>query len=473
VIRQVAEDGLLPHRRRAVHRAVAEALESLEPPPREQVAARLAHHYAVADVPDRAMACLGQVADRALRAYASGEAVRALEAALGEAERLPAASRERGVLETSLRLAFAQASARQYGAIRDRLVPLRPRFERLGDPVLLGLYHARLAVAHSVLWAHEEADHAARQALAAATRSGDANVLGLAHYVLAVEALRSGRPLDGTTEGRRAVAFLARADEDHMQGLAWWVLGLNHHVLGEFERALEAHAEARHLGERTHDHGLRAAAEVGAAWVHLTRGDLERAAEAARASLAHSPDGFHRASANGVLAAVALEGGAGAPALAALEQAVRQVSRLTMRELILMTLLAEGQLRLGRVAEARETGERLLRLAEETRLAWGTAGAWRVLGNVARATGDAAASAARLTRALELFEAVPAPFEVARTRLDLAALALAGGGDPRARDWLVEAERVFRAAGAPAHAARAARLQARGPTGAPPAPDAR
>ena len=104
--------------------------------------------------------------------------------------------------------------------------------------------------------------------------------------------------------------------------------------------------------------------------------------------------------------------------------------------------LAEARLLSGRPAEARELAREALAVTEEVRFRYGSGMAQRALGRIARAAGD------RRTRRRDGFArpwraSAPsqAPFEVARTRLDLALLA--GGGSEEAASQLGEARRLF------------------------------
>jgi hypothetical protein len=69
-----------------------------------------------------------------------------------------------------------------------------------------------------------------------------------------------------------------------------------------------------------------------------------------------------------------------------------------------------------------------------------------------RRSGKTATARAHLQEALVGFRAMPAPFEAATTRLDLATLA--GGGDPAAAAYLTEARLAFAALGLDAHVER-------------------
>ena len=105
--REVAYESLLPRRRRELHAAAGEALERLYAGRLEEIADRLAHHFARAERAPKAVAYLVRVAERAARTYAHVEAAAVLREALGQAERLPAEERESQLTALTLRLAHS------------------------------------------------------------------------------------------------------------------------------------------------------------------------------------------------------------------------------------------------------------------------------------------------------------------------------------------------------------------------------
>ena len=105
-----------------------------------------------------------------------------------------------------------------------------------------------LALTHSNVGAHEEARRSAHRAIDAAVRSGDDVTRGQAHYVLSIESFLGGRRRRGPrrrSPGGRGRARRASADGSVRR---YWIVGLNHILLGDFERALQAAGQAESLG---------------------------------------------------------------------------------------------------------------------------------------------------------------------------------------------------------------------------------
>jgi class 3 adenylate cyclase len=87
LVQEVAYGSLVEARRRELHRAVGEALESIHLDSPEEVWGLLAHHFAEADEPERAVAYLLKAGDAARAVYAQEEAIGLYRQALRFMER--------------------------------------------------------------------------------------------------------------------------------------------------------------------------------------------------------------------------------------------------------------------------------------------------------------------------------------------------------------------------------------------------
>ena len=112
-IRRVVYDAVLEPRRRTLHAAVGEALESLHADDLAQVHAdRLAHHYRQAGVADKAVTYLVLVGETARARYALDDALRAFDEALALVDRLSSSVRESQRFDVLLRKALDPLDAR-------------------------------------------------------------------------------------------------------------------------------------------------------------------------------------------------------------------------------------------------------------------------------------------------------------------------------------------------------------------------
>ena len=458
--REVAYESLMPSRRRELHAAAGEALERLYAGRLEEIADRLAHHYARAERASKAVAYLVRVAERAARTYAHVEAAAVLREALRQAERLPEEEREGQLTALSLRLAHSLYFLGQFPEALALLLRRREQAARLTDPAQAAAWHFWLGYMRSHLGDHVGADEEARQAIAEAERAHDPVILGQAHYLLSRGGFWAGRFVEGVEHGRRAVALLQRTEARWWLGAAHWGVAFNHGFMGEFERGLAAAREAQQVGEAIADPRLQAYAAWTIGWLEAGRGHGEIGVEACRRSLEHSPDPVNTTDALSFLGGAYLELGDSRQAIPLLEDAVEHWTRFQHRPMLgwFTAVLGEACLVAGNAARARELAERGREIAETVGFKYAVGWACRVLGRMARLHGNAEEAEIQLRAGLAAFLEIGARFEAARTELDLAAAALArrdgAGGARLAREALARLAGL----GAPIYEERARQL---------------
>ena len=468
--RDVAYESLMPSRRRELHAAAGEALERLYAGRLEEIADRLAHHFARADRAPKAVAYLVRVAERAARTYAHIEAAAVLREALRQAERLPAEEREGQLTTLTLRLAHSLYFLGQFPEALALLLRRREQAARLTDPALAAAWHFWLGYMRSHLGDHVGADAEARQAISAAERARDPVILGQAHYLLSRGGFWAGTVRGGRAHGRRAVALLQPTDARWWLGAAHWGVAFNHGFVGEFERGLAAAREAQRVGEAIGDPRLQAYAAWTIGWLEAARGHGEIGVEACRRSLEHSPDPVNTGDALSFLGGAYLELGDSRQAVPLLEDAVERWTRFQHRPMlgwftaVLGRSVPPGGERRPRAraggAGARDRGRRRLQVRDRLGLSRpGPPGAARRDGRTRRSD--------ELEAGLAAFRAIGARFEAARTMLDLATGAIArrdaAGGARLAREALAQPRRPRGAGlrGARASAGRGRDLGAR------------
>ena len=449
---------LLTSRRQALHRAAGRALERLHAGRLDEASDALAYHYSHADEPGAAVIYLRLSAERAARSYAHAEAARALEEALAQAERLPAAERDRRSLELALQLA---ESLLPLARIRETLELCQrhaERVERLADPALAGRYHFWLAHTHSYLGDQAAATASAGRAIVAARAAGDPATEGKARYVLSRDAFWAGRFPDGIEEGLQAVELLERSGERWWEGQAHWVAGFHHYVLGRFGAALASMERAEAIWKDLEDPRLDPSWSRG--YFHASLGDWKGGLAACREGLERARDPLNTAVARGFLGYAYLEKGDVERAAEALERAIPDIEAAGMLQLVgwFSTYLGEARLRQGRLDEAGESARRGLAAAEESGFRYGLGLALRALGRVAAAVGELDEAEQRHRQALATFSSLSVPFEVARTRLDLAALRAERGDRTTAGAELAAGLALFRGLRAHVYEDRAERM---------------
>jgi DNA-binding SARP family transcriptional activator len=368
-VREVAYAGLLPFRRKLLHRQVAEALEALHAADIDPYIAALGQHYHGGEVWDKAFAYLGQAGSRATDHSAYRRAAALYEQALSALERLPESTRRiEDAIDLSLQLRTPFAYLAEHDRIRALLDKARRLAEAIGD-------HGRLAqvLAYQAYECGAAADY--RRGLDLIERAtampscGEIGVppewtriLGvirfwIGEYRAAVEALkeaefkghRLGRPL----RWAGAIAI-------------WQVFALVE--LGEFEEAQACADRGFRAGEELNHHHSRALAASCHGIIALARGDAETAIPALERAVRLIVEGqydviFPVAAAR--LGQAYLLAGRVDEAVSLLQEAVRrELAGALPTHTWCSLLLGEAYLHAERMDEARQLAERSLATAQ-------------------------------------------------------------------------------------------------------------
>jgi DNA-binding winged helix-turn-helix (wHTH) protein/tetratricopeptide (TPR) repeat protein len=443
---EVAYESLSFARRQALHAAAGRALERLYGNRLEEVYDRLAYHYAKAEHADKAVTYLARFAEKSARHHAHVEAITALQDALVHAGRLPA-DRERDclLLDLHLRLARSFFALGRYQETLEYLLQQQDRLGQLQNASLAGRYALLCSQTSSNLGDWRQAAQSAQRAIKEASRCHDDPTVGQAYHILAMERYWAGQPQQGVTYSQQAIAVLERTDKDRRLGMSYFVLGLNLLLLGNFEQALEAATRTRTIGEALEDLRLQTFAAWMRGWIHATRGEWDAGVAACQHALECSSDPLNTAFAIGWLGYAHLERKDPSAAIPLLEQAAQGMHQFGYRRLegLYTVFLSEAHLVRGHPDTAHDLAHQGLALAQEEAYRVGIGWAQRTLGRIALSYGTSAEAECFLRKALTIFAAMPARFEVGRTRLALAELAYRQGNREAALTHLTEAHRLF------------------------------
>jgi len=396
VIQDVAYNSLLMQRRKALHRAVGEAIEELYQDRLEEHYAELAHHFARGEVWDKSLAYCRHAGEKALARSAYREAVRLFEQALSALQHLPETRETR---EQAIDLRFALRTAlRALGDFRRILALLseaEPLASVLEDPRRLGQVSHFLSNYFYVMGRYDQAIAAAQRALGLATTTGDLVLHALVNFDLGLAYHAQGNY-------RRAIDCFGQTVASLMGAQRWERFGETH-LPAVFARAFLAlcHAELGTFAEGSAfgEEGLQMAQAVAhpaslmwALWgdggLSLCKGDLHRALPLLEhaVSLCHEVDlqsYFPRLAA--AWGAAYILGERVADAVPLLTQALAQ-SVATERahfEMLCSLPLGEAHMLAGHLEEAGALAERALALASKHQERSYQAYALRLLGEIA------------------------------------------------------------------------------------------
>jgi class 3 adenylate cyclase/tetratricopeptide (TPR) repeat protein len=448
---------LLTGRRQSLHLAAGRALEALYADHLADVYDSLVYHFPKAGDAEKSVQYLSLFAQRAARGYAHAEAAKALREAIEHAQRLPPERKDRAVTEMILQLAESLLPLARFSETLELFLRHGETVARLADPSLAGRYFFWLAHTYSYLGNQEEAARNAQLAAEAAALCGDETIAGKASYVLSRDGFWSGRFSEGIEHSLKAVALLERSEDQWWQGQAYWVSGFNLFALGRFEEALQAMARVRSIWRALADPRLDASWSDG--YFHACLGAWDRGIEECRGGLERAQDPLNTAAALGFLGYAYLEKRDLPNAVKVLEDSVQRTKLAGMRQLLgwFSVFLGEAYAYSGRLDEAGELARQALAVTSEVKFGYGIGFAQRALGRVAWERKDGGEARRRLEEAVAQFQRLGISFEVARTQLELAALAHCEGRTGEGIELLAAARSTFVDLAVPTYVERAER----------------
>ena len=445
-IQQVVYDDVLVPRRRALHAAVAAALEARGHDAAAETADQLAHHYALAGEAQRAVAALIVFAERAARRHALDAAVRALRDALDQAAGVPDAAGDRMHLDLVFRLCHWLYIMGKIPETLTLLEACRARAERTLDPAVLGPFHFWLGHTLGFLGRRAEVEPHVEQAVAHARAAGDRPTLGKASYALGLAGYWGGRPGAGAERCREAIALLEGADEPWWLGQAYWMLGYNLLMLGEHDLVLGALQQIDGVARRMGDTRLAAYAAWTAGYAYARTGEFTRGLETCRRARELATDPLHQAWADVTIGVVYVEMGDAPQAIAHLDRGLRvfiETGGFQYHQGHFTSYLAAAHAIAGDLDTADTVAREGITLGESVGFLGATGRARRVRGLVAAARANHAEAERWLRDAAADFRAGEQWFQLSRAELDLADVLDACARHAEARELAAEARRGF------------------------------
>jgi len=262
---------LLRGRRTASHRRVAEAMERIDSGRLEENCVILAHHYARADTPDRAVPYLEQAGDQAAAHYALATAESHYREAVELLNRLgrdPAPERLREKLAGTL------SDLSQYAESLAMLREVAHAYQAAGDVAGLTRSLARIAEIHAWSGSGDEGIRYLRPLVASIEPRATPRDLIPLYRSLSALHFASGGYREALAFAEQAIALARSCGNDHEAG------GLEFHrgnvlgALGRAREALQAAEEALRAATAVNDLILMCAALINVAFCNVVLGHI-------------------------------------------------------------------------------------------------------------------------------------------------------------------------------------------------------
>jgi class 3 adenylate cyclase/tetratricopeptide (TPR) repeat protein len=285
VIQDVAYNSLLMQRRRALHRAVGEAIEELYPDRLEEHYAELAHHFSQSGTWEKALTYHRHAGIQAFARSSLREALAGFEQALAALHHLPERQETcEQAIDLRLEMRNVLIALADFGRMFELLGEAEALAKTLEEPRRLGWVSAYLSPYFSNTGDQDRAIEMGQRALAIATASGDFALEMMATFFLGFPALALGHYQQQVQYHRRNVEALQgqwRHERFGEPGLpsvfcrAYLDWGLAE--LGAFVEGLERGEEAIQLAETVDQPFTLSHAYLGVGLLHLRKGDLQPA----------------------------------------------------------------------------------------------------------------------------------------------------------------------------------------------------
>ena len=278
---EVAYNSVLAERRRITHDRIGRSIETLYNEQLDDHVDELARHYGRGTDLEKALQYLRTAAGQAMRRDAYDESIANLNRALELLRSMPESpSRDREELTLQQALASAVGVARGGGAVELEGILIRARelAERLGDTAKRFQVLAALRWFHSGRNQHAIARELGDLLMAIAKESGDPAMLAYAQLEAARTDAEAGKLSSAVDFTKRFLASSSAQPEADAGGLRFWVkLGLlNLYALGRFKEADEIYTTAVTEAERLSKPLFLAIAHLGATWTDMYSGRYEK-----------------------------------------------------------------------------------------------------------------------------------------------------------------------------------------------------
>jgi class 3 adenylate cyclase/tetratricopeptide (TPR) repeat protein len=443
---ETAYGSLLERHRRIYHSAVGHALEDLYRGRADDVAELLALHFGRSDEAEKSVDCAILAGEKSQRRWANSEAVTYFNDALHRLDLLSDTETNRlRRIDAVIKQAEVKFALGQHAEHIQALDQIRGHVDQIDDPRRRATWHywrgflgiltggeVEIAIDHSL------------QAVAIASAANLDEIRAYAESSLAQIYVIAGRLRDAIEVGERALATFEAL------GNLWGAFRTICQTqpaalaLGEWQTGLDYCRRALEHGETLRDLRIKVVGLWRTGAVHVHRGDAKQGVQYCNEALALGALPFDAAMAKAVRGYGKIKAGQLDPGIADLEEAVAWFANLRLRYTYARygVWLAEGHLRRGDRAAARDLIEDLLRTTHSTGYRQLEGVACCLMGECLAAEAPTAAEP-HVEKAMEILARIGARNDLARAMVTRAALRQTAGDSPAAHRLLDEAQAIF------------------------------
>ena len=442
---EVAYNSLLLKRRREIHEKIGQAIEELNAERLEELYELLAYHYVRSDNKQKALEYLDLANRKTEQAYAVEDAKGYFDKAMELLDTLPdtEANQERRIslLANQSGVFFYLLKATEY---HDLLTRYEPVAASLGNPGLLGTFHARLGYSKMMFGHFDQAIIISSKAAELLEAAGDTGGAGYALYTSAFAHLYRAeydRALALKEDALRMLeAGLVRRVYVHI----WVVASVACSQQGRLDEAVEMGEEALRKAQDYAVNSLMSWAAVSISAAYINKRDMARAIEYGEQAVAMAPTPGDKAFAQHVLAWALCHAGKtseGIELLVGLHQVFRSAD-IVMLELPAISYLAEGYWLAGEYGRARQAAQESLELSEQCGARYFLGRGHRFLGEIALESKPDEAGP-HFEHAISTFQEIKTENELALAYSGMGRLHKRQGDTEQAREYLTKALEIF------------------------------
>jgi class 3 adenylate cyclase/tetratricopeptide (TPR) repeat protein len=444
LIQEVAYNSLLLKRRKEIHKKIGQAIEQIYPERLEEFYEMLAYHYARSTNVGKAMKYLDRANQKAIKLSAMQEAKTYFDEAMALLDTLPE-TEENQHWRISLLVSQGETFMLllKFPEYYDLLTRYEPTASGLGDPKLLGAFYGRLGQCE-FSFGHSSTIHTLGKAIELCREAGNAEEAGYAYLYLSWSHMDRGDYERVLALKEDVLRMMKQQFNLRIYAYILTAASRSYSYLGQWDSALEEAQKALSVAEEFSDSSLISFITWNLSVAYTMKGDLARAIECAELAVKKAETPADKGWARRALGWALCRAGETKRGIELLTSVLLkfQTGGFTTFIITLRCYLGEGYWITGENANARQTLEESLEVAERCGARYYIGWAERLLGEVTLKTNPTQA-AAHFQRSIAVLKEIKAENELALAYVGYGKLHKQQNHIDQAREHLMKALEIF------------------------------